>query len=82
MSLPKPTAFADGGIVSGPTYALVGEYPGAHNNPEVIAPLDKLRSMIQPASGNNQMSGEVTFRIEGRHLLGILNKEHRLNRLS
>lgn len=40
--------FANGGVVSGPTLALVGEYAGASNNPEVIAPLDKLRSMIQP----------------------------------
>ena len=82
LSLPKPTAFAEGGIVSGPTYALVGEYPGATNNPEVIAPLDKLRSLIQEPSRDNNMGGEVTFRIEGRHLVGILNKESRLHRLS
>lgn len=81
-STPKATAFADGGIVSGPTYALVGEYPGATNNPEVIAPLDKLRSLIQEPSRDNNMGGEVTFRIEGRHLVGILNKESRLHRLS
>ena len=41
--------FANGGIVSGPTYALVGEYAGARNNPEVIAPLDKLHDLIEPA---------------------------------
>ena len=82
LSLPKPTAFAEGGIVSGPTYALVGEYPGATNNPEVIAPLDKLRSLIQEPSRDNNIGGEVTFRIEGRHLVGILNKESRLHRLS
>lgn len=81
-STPKATAFAEGGIVSGPTYALVGEYPGATNNPEVIAPLDKLRSLIQEPSRDNSMGGEVTFRIEGRHLVGILNKESRLHRLS
>lgn len=40
-------AFADGGIVSGPTLGLVGEYSGARNNPEVIAPLDKLQGMLQ-----------------------------------
>lgn len=40
------TAFATGGIVSGPTNALVGEYAGAKNNPEVIAPLNKLKSML------------------------------------
>jgi hypothetical protein len=39
-------AFANGGIVSGPTYGLMGEYPGAKSNPEVVAPLDKLKSMI------------------------------------
>ena len=38
--------FANGGIVSGPTMGLMGEYPGAQSNPEVIAPLDKLKSMI------------------------------------
>jgi len=40
------TAFASGGIVSGPTNALIGEYAGARNNPEVVAPLSKLKSMI------------------------------------
>lgn len=45
------TAFAEGGIVSGPTYALVGEYAGARNNPEVIAPLNKLRDLMPQAGG-------------------------------
>lgn len=45
------TAFAEGGIVSGPTYALVGEYAGARNNPEVIAPLNKLRDLLPEAGG-------------------------------
>lgn len=48
-ALQNATAFANGGIVSGPTLALVGEYSGARNNPEVIAPLDKLTSLIEPA---------------------------------
>ena len=34
----SPRKFATGGIVSGSTLAMVGEYPGASNNPEVIAP--------------------------------------------
>lgn len=65
-------AFANGGIVSGPTLGLMGEYPGAKSNPEIIAPLDKLRSLIEPQSG---MSGEVEFKIKGRRLVGIFNKE-------
>jgi hypothetical protein len=40
------TAFANGGIVSGPTNALIGEYSGARNNPEVVAPLNKLKGML------------------------------------
>ena len=60
------TAFADGGIVSGPTAALVGEYGGARTNPEVIAPLDKLQSMIQGAGGGNVT---VTGRLSGRDIL-------------
>ena len=40
-----PVAFAKGGIVSSPTLGLVGEYSGARANPEVIAPLDKLKSI-------------------------------------
>lgn len=68
--------FAKGGVVSGPTLALVGEYAGANNNPEVIAPLDKLRSMIQPQGAG--IGGNVRFVIEGRKLVGVLSNETRL----
>lgn len=67
--------FANGGVVSGPTLALVGEYAGASNNPEVIAPLDKLRSMIQPQSG---IGGNVRFEIEGRKLVGVISNTTRV----
>lgn len=71
LALPK---FADGGIAYGPTLGLFGEYAGASHNPEVVAPLNKLRDLIQPQGG---MGGRVEFRIEGRHLVGVLNKEAR-----
>nr|DAP09079.1 MAG TPA: tail tape measure [Caudoviricetes sp.] len=74
-SIPK---FADGGIVSGPTLAMVGEYAGASGNPEVIAPLDKLRSMLAPSQGYG--SGDVNFRIKGRELVGIIEKENNIRR--
>lgn len=69
------TPFAKGGIVSGPTLALVGEYSGASNNPEIIAPLDKLRSMMQPAgiAGAN-----IHFEIKGRKLVGVMANETRI----
>ena len=67
--------FAKGGVVSGPTLALVGGYAGASNNPEVIASLDKLRSMLKEDS--DVMSGDVEFRIRYDDLVGILRKGHR-----
>lgn len=71
------TPFADGGVVSGPTLALVGEYAGAANNPEVIAPLDKLRTMLQPQG--TVIGGNVHFEIDGRKLVGVLANETRVS---
>ena len=65
-------ALAEGGIASGPTLALVGEYPGASGNPEVIAPLNKLREMLDDSRESE--FGRVEFRIKGRTLSGILEK--------
>ena len=73
-------ALADGGIASGPTLALVGEYAGASGNPEVIAPLDKLRSILQPAASLDLR--KVQFEIKGRTLVGILAKENNVNKRS
>ncbi|MBE6245596.1 MAG: hypothetical protein E7108_08780 [Bacteroidales bacterium] len=68
-SLPK---LASGGIATGPTLALVGEYPGASTNPEVIMPANKLKGLLREDLG---IGGNVTFRIEGRNLVGVLGKE-------
>ena len=76
LAIPK---FAKGGIAYGPTLGMFGEYAGAANNPEVVAPLDKLRSLIEPAG---DMGGRVRFTIEGRTLVGILEKETDLRRRS
>ena len=52
--------FADGGIASGPTMGVIGEYPGASANPELIAPLDKLKNMIGGAGGAVQVFGSIS----------------------
>ncbi|OBQ43989.1 MAG: hypothetical protein AN484_09600 [Aphanizomenon flos-aquae WA102] len=70
----KATAFANGGIVSGPTMGLVGEYPGAANNPEVIAPLDKLKSMIGGGGGG-------MFVLRGQDLLLSVNRAQKASNL-
>ncbi len=72
-AIPK---FANGGLVYGPTLGLMGEYGGASSNPEVIAPLDKLRSLIGGNGGGG--TAEVKFRIEGRELVGIMNKQNNI----
>ena len=69
--------FANGGIISGPTMGLMGEYPGARSNPEVVAPLDKLKGLI---GGNN--GGTLEARISGNDLLILMNKAQRNNNLS
>jgi hypothetical protein len=72
MSLPK---FASGGLVYGPTLGLMGEYGGASSNPEVIAPLNRLRAILGEGGGGRT---EVKFRIEGRELVGIMNKQNNI----
>lgn len=77
-SIPK---FADGGIAYGPTLGIFGEYAGASNNPEVVAPLNKLKSII--GLDDTAGTGKVEFVIEGRTLRGILKKTERIkNRVS
>ena len=73
-SIPK---YAEGGLAYGKTLGVFGEYANASTNPEVVAPLSKLRDLIEPAGG---VGGEVVFRIAGRDLEGVLNKRSQVNR--
>ena len=57
------TGLAEGGIVTGETLVNVGEYSGVSSNPEVIAPLDKLRNMIGGGAGGQvQVQGVIRGR--------------------
>ena len=64
--------FANGGIVSGPTLGLMGEYSGARSNPEVIAPLDKLKGMIGQEGSKVEVGGQ--FRVQGQDLVLALQR--------
>jgi len=66
---------ASGGLVTGPTMALVGEGSGTSiSNPEVVAPLDKLRSML----GNmNEGRYIAETRIQGSDLLLSIERAER-----
>lgn len=72
------TPMANGGIVYGETFARVGEYPGASYNPEVVAPLDKLRKLIEPR-GDEGETVHVTGRLvgEGSSLIAVIDSTGR-----
>ena len=65
--------FNNGGIISGPTVGLMGEYPGARSNPEVVAPLSKLKSLMN----NNVSSANGEFILRGQDLVLALQRAER-----
>lgn len=71
-AIPK---FANGTLAYGPTLGMFGEYANAATNPEVVAPLDKLRTIIN--DGNGGGTGKVELKIKGRSLTGLIKKEQR-----
>jgi TP901 family phage tail tape measure protein len=75
----KTASFAEGGIVYGETFARVGEYAGASNNPEVIAPLSKLKDILKGTGSG--LEGVVRFEIEDNKLVGILNRYYNKRRM-
>lgn len=74
-AIPK---FANGAIAYGPTLGLFGEYAGASSNPEVVAPLSKLQDLLDTDNGGGMLSGKVKFEIDGRKLVGVLQKEDKM----
>ena len=74
--LPK---FAEGGIAYGPTIGLFGEYSGASNNPEVVAPLNKLKELIAPQEVT-AAPAVIRLVVRGRDLEGVLNYNNNLRR--
>ena len=46
VSVPQIPMLANGGVITQPTLAMVGEYAGASRNPEIVAPESKLRDIM------------------------------------
>lgn len=70
----KPIKLATGGLAYGPTLAVVGDNPGASSDPEVVAPLSKLRNYI--GGQRLELVGDVTFELSGDKLRATLNREN------
>ena len=69
----KGVALANGGLAYGPTMALVGDNKGAGSDPEVIAPLSKLRQYGLGRQAIEFVGGE--FRLSGSDLLLSIRRE-------
>jgi hypothetical protein len=77
----SPRPFASGGIVFGPTNALIGEYAGARRNPEIVAPLDRLTDLISPANQSVEVLLSPGIEFSGRKMKFFLSEiDKRLDR--
>lgn len=70
----KPIKLATGGLAYGPTLAVVGDNPGAAADPEVVAPLSKLRNYI--GGQKLELVGDISFELSGDSLKAVLNREN------
>jgi tape measure domain-containing protein len=69
----KLPALAEGGLAFAPTMAMVGDNRNARVDPEVIAPLSKLKAMI----GDGMGGGTLETRISGNDLIILLNRSQK-----
>ena len=57
---------ADGGVVTGPTPAMIGEYPGAQSNPEIVSPESKMRDVFYSTLKDHGGGfGNITINVQG-----------------
>lgn len=68
FSAPQIPYLADGGVAYNPTLAMIGEYSGASNNPEIVAPQSLLQQII--SSGNDELI-DVMVQL-GRQVIGAI----------
>ena len=68
FTAPKIPYLADGGVAYNPTLAMIGEYSGASNNPEIVTPQSLLQQII--SSGNDELI-DVMVQL-GRQVIGAI----------
>lgn len=73
QAMKKPVKLADGGVIRGDTFAMLGEYPQANMDPEVAIRSSHLRKVVSEESGGG-MGGDVNFIIRGKDLQGVLKR--------
>ena len=68
ISVPQIPKLAKGGIITAPTIAMMGEYPGASRNPEIVAPQSLLKETL--SDSNNDLI-EALFTVTARLIKAI-----------
>ena len=68
ISVPQIPRLAKGGIITAPTIAMMGEYPGASRNPEIVAPQSLLKETL--SDSNNDLI-EALFTVTARLIKAI-----------
>ena len=68
FTAPRIPYLADGGVAYNPTLAMIGEYSGASNNPEIVTPQSLLQQII--SSGNDELI-DVMVQL-GRQVIGAI----------
>lgn len=63
---------ASGGVITSPTFAQIGEYPGAASNPEIVAPQSVIYDTVVSANGEQ----ERLLREQNSLLRQLLQKEN------
>lgn len=58
-ALPALAALANGGVLTEPTAALVGEHPGAKRNPEIVTPQNIMYDTFQDAQDNSDVVNAI-----------------------
>lgn len=75
ISLPSISSlvpgFANGGVLNAPTLGLMGEYPGARTNPEIVTPESKMREVF------GESNAELVAKVDRltNVVIDILNKD-------
>lgn len=70
LTAPKIPYLANGGIITEPTVAMMGEYAGAYNNPEIVTPQSLLQQTIE---NSNQTVVDALIQ-QTRQLLAALEE--------
>ena len=69
ISTIKSQKFAAGGVITKPTYGLMGEYPGANRNPEIVTPERLMRSVFRDEMGSGGGQVQVYGTIRGSDII-------------